>query len=661
MAIKIRKYSGYSGEPSITKNILCEAYISRRDPFILAVCPHCGIEQIARWENYQISYFARRATGYDGDCEALKENKKLKLPTSIYAKTKKRIFNEITQFFSPNGFICECCGHSLSMEPGYLYSSCGKFFEDNNKSFPEVYTNRDDDYAIHNLKYVNQEKYEAYKCKKPYGGKIDDDQFIYTNNSLAYEFCEKNNIPHTHDDKTRNYMEEGRIVTIGKKILSGDDSYSDSYHLTVDETFELLRFYRKKMMEIESKEQISILIKERIELAENTVLKDHGEPSGETSFLKKYLYNLIQIETNIVSLSERLPVLYFTEKEASRLIYQVLNSNREEKVLTEANKNLQEAERYLLVCKENDDGWLDYYNKIMENYVEEPMPEKPEEPKKPELKKPGLFNRKKIEAENASKISAYDTAVAEWKLALNNYSKEIERIQEHKANKMSEARLEAKNKAKSDHLNDVESAQRLLEKAKEDLEKAKTELEEKNIVLHEPLPDNIWEQDVNQAEEMLKKCIDARVAYESMNVVFPKYRNLIAYSSFYEYLESGRCETLSGVNGAYNLYESELRQNMVISQLSKVLTSMEEIKANQFMVYSQLSRMNSSLVSLNSSMNKAVSSLAKIDANIKSIDDYTKQIAHNTEVTAYNTAATAYYSKINAELTKSLGYLIALK
>lgn len=53
-------------------------------------------------------------------------------------------------------------------------------------------------------------------------------------------------------------------------------------------------------------------------------------------------------------------------------------------------------------------------------------------------------------------------------------------------------------------------------------------------------------------------------------------------------------------------------------------------------------------------------SLKSIDANTKDTNQYLEQIAKNSEVIAYNTAATAYYSQLNASLTDSLGYLIAL-
>ena len=67
-----------------------------------------------------------------------------------------------------------------------------------------------------------------------------------------------------------------------------------------------------------------------------------------------------------------------------------------------------------------------------------------------------------------------------------------------------------------------------------------------------------------------------------LNIIFPKYRNMMAICSLYEYISSGRCDTLEGQAGAYNLYEMELRQNVIIGQLEKVISQLESIKNNQY-------------------------------------------------------------------------------
>lgn len=78
----------------------------------------------------------------------------------------------------------------------------------------------------------------------------------------------------------------------------------------------------------------------------------------------------------------------------------------------------------------------------------------------------------------------------------------------------------------------------------------------------------------------------------AQGVLFPKYRNFVAVSAIAEYLSSGRCDKLEGADGAYNLYEMELRQNIVIGQLSTIISNIEQIKNNQYTLYQELTKSN---------------------------------------------------------------------
>ena len=74
----------------------------------------------------------------------------------------------------------------------------------------------------------------------------------------------------------------------------------------------------------------------------------------------------------------------------------------------------------------------------------------------------------------------------------------------------------------------------------------------------------------------------------SQNIIYPKYQNWVCCCSFLEYFESGRCETLEGTNGAYNLYEAEKRQNIIISALDDITANIEAIKYAQFELFNSL-------------------------------------------------------------------------
>jgi len=112
-----------------------------------------------------------------------------------------------------------------------------------------------------------------------------------------------------------------------------------------------------------------------------------------------------------------------------------------------------------------------------------------------------------------------------------------------------------------------------------------------------------------------------------LNIVHPKYRNMVAVASLYEYFETGRCTTFSGADGAYNLYESESRQDKIISQLDAVIYNLEDIRNGQFALYSALNEANYKIGRLTQMSELSVS--------------YAKSTNQNSEIAAYNAQLTA--------------------
>ena len=93
----------------------------------------------------------------------------------------------------------------------------------------------------------------------------------------------------------------------------------------------------------------------------------------------------------------------------------------------------------------------------------------------------------------------------------------------------------------------------------------------------------------NSALSTLEKALEQ--LYDE-NVIFPKYRNFVAITTINEYFLSGRCDKLEGPDGAYNLYEMELRQNIIIAQLSNIIDNLEQIRSNQYSLYEELQKSN---------------------------------------------------------------------
>lgn len=118
--------------------------------------------------------------------------------------------------------------------------------------------------------------------------------------------------------------------------------------------------------------------------------------------------------------------------------------------------------------------------------------------------------------------------------------------------------------------------------------------------------------------ECVQEIEKALLAHYSVNCLFPKYRNLVAVTTIDEYLQSGRCTTLEGSDGAYNLYEMELRQNIVIGQLSSILSNMEQIKNNQYTLYQELATANASIEDIMTEI-KSLHTTEKLNAYFASV------------------------------------------
>jgi len=97
------------------------------------------------------------------------------------------------------------------------------------------------------------------------------------------------------------------------------------------------------------------------------------------------------------------------------------------------------------------------------------------------------------------------------------------------------------------------------------------------------LQQNICEMRNNK--QLLKSSLNSLY---SRDIIYVKYRNLIAVAQFYDYFASGRCSTFEGSDGAYNLFENELRLNTIIYKMDNIIGKLDAIQNNQHMLYSEL-------------------------------------------------------------------------
>lgn len=119
--------------------------------------------------------------------------------------------------------------------------------------------------------------------------------------------------------------------------------------------------------------------------------------------------------------------------------------------------------------------------------------------------------------------------------------------------------------------------------------------------------------------------------YYSSGVVYPKYQGLIPVTMFCEYLASGRCDTLTGHEGAYNIYENEIRLNLIIVKLEEVVDKLDQIQQNQYMLASQLEQITRELQGLNSAVATQTATLERIEDNTEVSNYYNRITAANTD------------------------------
>lgn len=174
--------------------------------------------------------------------------------------------------------------------------------------------------------------------------------------------------------------------------------------------------------------------------------------------------------------------------------------------------------------------------------------------------------------------------------------------------------------------------------------------------------DSIRVTQENQLKDLLTegiKNIESRIAESKKalekiygaNIIFPKYRNLVAVCSLYEYLCSGRCDTLEGANGAYNLFENEVKMNMIILQLDRIAQSLEQIKANQYMLYSAIQESNQRANQIASRLDQLVQAINSQAATEENINQRLGEIQKAAELNAYHAERVqkelAYMNRVN--------------
>ena len=152
-----------------------------------------------------------------------------------------------------------------------------------------------------------------------------------------------------------------------------------------------------------------------------------------------------------------------------------------------------------------------------------------------------------------------------------------------------------------------------------------------------------WSRQTAEGEQFLNKPLrETQAALDTLynlDYIYPTYRNLTALTSIYEYFATGRCSELTGPHGAYNLYEDEVRKDMIIAQLNTVIENLEQIKQNQYKLYQQVQGI--------------LRNTQAVTAELYALTGYAAAL---TELTAVNT----FYNGVSAMNSNALLYCRSL-
>ena len=203
----------------------------------------------------------------------------------------------------------------------------------------------------------------------------------------------------------------------------------------------------------------------------------------------------------------------------------------------------------------------------------------------------GVFAQISINKNYKQEVSEYENKLLNYNTSLDEYNKKI------KANKQKVESFNTKIQKKYD--NELEKREKVFEE--KSLQISTIKEENKNLLKE-------TKKNLRLVNNKLKKLYD-------LDIIFEKYRNLIAIATFVEYFASSRVSELEGKDGAYNLFESEIRQNIIIIQLDRINNNLDAIKQNQYILYKELNSINDSLYVITDNINN----IERITSDIRNV------------------------------------------
>ncbi len=374
---------------------------------------------------------------------------------------------------------------------------------------------------------------------------------------------------------------------------------------------------------------------------------------------KDLLFNLIHVNKHIQVLEEEVKVLMKKQRPVGRLLQRTISLFR---------KNVEEWVIKLTDLDDNQekDNFLDEHQITKVSLKDCPVapiaPKVPERPVLPEelvLEKVSFFNKKKIIEKNQQLLKDYNTkklqyadALTEYEISLREYesAKKVYEEQMVQYNIQKEAfdlkyseyarQVSELITAKIDGLMKLLTVEAELnkEQLEEVMEKYEIPVEYKMDYYQVKEQFDFYQNTIEEMKEKLIELYKTRNDLLSLDVIYPKYSDLISLTTMYEYFVTGRVNTLTGVAGAYRLYESESGDKTINTKWDDIVNELDKIKENQFLLYNVICDIRNAWVSFH----------------------LTDEEINQEVVVKFNEAKEEYYNKLMADCTSANTFLSAL-
>ena len=144
---------------------------------------------------------------------------------------------------------------------------------------------------------------------------------------------------------------------------------------------------------------------------------------------------------------------------------------------------------------------------------------------------------------------------------------------------------------------------------------------------------SVLKQEISRMEGQIDKTRQNLGKMYSFGIIAPEYRNITAVGTFYSYLVNKRTYSLcfdreTGDQGAYNIYENELRLDIIITNTQEILEQMENLSRSQYELAQGLRQANLQISNMQRDFNRFATQ------TVNRLDD----IREIQSVTAYNTS-----------------------